>query len=174
VAFDLSIDRDTGSLLIGFNIRFGVADRRPGVTELVAPLIHHVRDLGNGYVWVNIRGLTFGEHACAASICFSADRVHQFSWSAWLPDAEADGGWPMREAIDDEIKYVRGVLSEQLDRDFKRGEEVFPWGCAWSRFDPKGIQASNGLRYASRWGAAPARLTGWLRRLGAVRKASRP
>jgi hypothetical protein len=148
MAFDMSIDRDTGSLLIGSDIRIGIADRRPEVTDLVAPLIHGVRDHGNGYVWVNIRGLIFGDYPCGASLCFSMDRIHRVSWGVSLPNAETESGWPTRNAIDDQIKYVREVLKQQLSRDFELGQEAFLWG-AWSQFDAKGFLASNGLRYAS-------------------------
>ena len=63
-----------------------------------------------------------------------------------LRDAPKDGGWPTRQAIDEEVAFVRGILTQDglnIDDDPKK----FNWGEAWSSFDAKGFLASNGLRY---------------------------
>jgi hypothetical protein len=148
MAFDLSIERDTGALLFDSDIRIRAREAQSEVIDLLAQLVKEQRDLGNGYVWVDLHGLTFGDYPCAASLCFVMDRLYEVSWSVSLPEAEAENRWPMRKTIEAEIKFVRGILKRQLNRDFERGQEDFPWGTIWSVFDLKGNLASNGLRYA--------------------------
>jgi hypothetical protein len=149
MALDLSIDRDTGVVLIGADLRLRAGDARPEARERLAALVRGKRDFGNGYAWVDLRGLAFGGYACAAGLCFFEDRLREVSWGVSLPGARLEQGWPTRDAIDEEIEFVLGVLRHQLSRGFEEGREVFPWGTVWSQFDPKGFTAGNGLRYAS-------------------------
>jgi hypothetical protein len=65
-----------------------------------------------------------------------------------LPNAKLDGGWPTREAINDEIAFVKEVFRDQLKRKFGDNTEQFKWGVAWSGFDSKGFKATAGIRYA--------------------------
>ena len=145
--FELSFERSTGALLLGSDVRLGVAESRTQAANSLASLIHRIRDLKNDYVWIDLRGLSFGGQTCAASFCFMSDRLHGASWSVSLPGAELEGGWPTRKAIDEEIAFVRRTLKQQLGRDFEQGREIFPWGTVFSVFDEKGFQAHNGLRH---------------------------
>lgn len=149
MTFDLSIDRDTGSIQLGENIRFQAGNGRDVVSKALATSIRQQRDHGNGYIWLDIEGILFGDRPCTASLCFYNDKLQQVSWSVSLAGAETEGGWPTREAIDNEIAFARAVIEKQLNVALGgHGEAAFSWGRAWSRFDPKGFLASNGLSYA--------------------------
>ena len=58
-----------------------------------------------------------------------------------------DDGWPTRQAIEEELAFMRKALSAQLGIQLGKRDARFPWGRVWSTFDPKGFQASTGLRY---------------------------
>ncbi len=148
MAFDLSIDRDTGTILIGTDISLGPGVGRDIAAMALAPLIHRERDLGNGYVWLDLAGLLFGGLPCAASLCFHDGKLRQMAWGVTPAGTASAGPWPTRAAIDDEIAFVRATTRRDLVIDLERGDANFPWGTLWSRFDAKGYLASNGLRYA--------------------------
>jgi hypothetical protein len=145
--FDLLIDRDTGSLAIGPDIILHAGDSRRVVTKALTPFVRRERDMGTGYVWLDINDLLFGDQPCAASLCFCNNRLRLVNWFVSLPGAETEGGWPTREAIDNEIAFVRAVIQRQLNADLHFGETIFPWGKIWSRFDPIGFMADNSLLY---------------------------
>ena len=118
---------------------------------LSALLQFHQRNIDhkNGYTWFSFHGLSFGGQPCGISMCFHFDRLTEGHWGVSLPYAEQEGGWPTRKAIDEEIEFVREVLSKALFGSFSSGKERFTWGEVWSMFDPKGFLASSGLRYAA-------------------------
>lgn len=105
-------------------------------------------DHGNGYSWSNFHGLTFGGMPCGLALGFHQGALTQAHLGVALPDVKIEGGWPTRQAIDDEIAFVRKVFRDQLGREFGDNPEQFKWGIAWSGFDPKGFMATAGVRYA--------------------------
>ncbi len=106
------------------------------------------REHGNGYAWLSFQGFDLGGMPCWLSLGFHKDRLNMVLISVDLPGAEEEDGWPTQKAIDREIAFVRQVLRKQLGRSFGSGAESFPWGRAWSQFDPKGFAASAGVNYA--------------------------
>ena len=104
-------------------------------------------DHGNGYSWSNFRGLSLGGMPCGVALGFHQSGLTRVHLGVTMPGVELEGGWPTREAINDEISFVRKVLREQLGREFGDHPEQFNWGFAWSSFDPKGFQATAGIRY---------------------------
>jgi hypothetical protein len=105
-------------------------------------------DHKNGYEWLAFQGVNFGDFPCGFSLCFYQGALVELHWSVNLPNCKLENGWPTREAIDSEIKYVRNILSKLFSRNFSSGQESFGWGVVWSSFDAKGFQASAGVRYA--------------------------
>ncbi len=63
-----------------------------------------------------------------------------------LPNAPAEGGWPTREAIDEEGAFVRRTLAKE-GLSLGDSATAFAWGEVWSGFGPKGFLAGNGVRY---------------------------
>jgi hypothetical protein len=143
MAPEISIDRDTGSIRIGDVALMKPHQLKGAVEPQVANLLAGSRDQGNGYEWLNLRGLTFGGQPASLSICFHDDRFEQASWSVVLTDVPTEADWPTRDAIDSELSFVREALAR--DMDIHTGQ--MPWGEVWSHFDAKGFMAANGLRY---------------------------
>lgn len=110
---------------------------------LVADWLTGSSDMGTGYAWLHLQGLTFGGHSAGLALCFHDGRFEQASWNVDLPGATLEDGWPTREAIDEEIAFIRGILVADMGLEPGRT----PWGEVWSSFDAKGFIASNGLRY---------------------------
>lgn len=140
-----SIDPATGAVRIGDAGLLAPNQSKDSVEPAVARFLTQSRDLGNGYEWLTLGGLTFGGQPATLSLCFHDHRFEQASWSVQPPDAPMEGGWPTREAIDAELSFVRKVLTQ--DMGLHVGKTA--WGEVWSRFDARGFLAGNGLRYRS-------------------------
>jgi hypothetical protein len=138
-----SISPQTGDLHLGDDIALKPHDARQSVEPAIAHWLRKSRDMGNGYVWLNLGDLFSGQPA-ALALCFKGDRLTEASWSVQLPGAPVEDGWPTREAIDAEVAFVRSALAKEMGLASERQS----WGSVWSAFDPKGFMASHGLRYA--------------------------
>lgn len=141
---ELSIDGLNGNIVIGDDIVLMPMQSQGEVAEQVAAMVSGARDHGNGYEWLYLTGLTFGGQAASLSLGFHNHHLDQAAWTVRLPNAPTEEGWPTRQAIDEEIKFVRGALKTMgLDT------RSFSWGEIWSQFDAKAFIASNGLRYSA-------------------------
>lgn len=121
--------------------------RRQDVQALLAEFFGGSHAHGNGYAWLSLHGFDLGGKPCWLSLGFHEGLLNMVLIGVGLPGAEEEDGWPTQKAIDNEIAFVRQALGKQLGRHFGNGDVTFPWGTAWSRFDPKGFVASAGLRY---------------------------
>jgi len=115
----------------------------------MAEFFKGTHDHGNGYAWSSFSGFDFGGMPCWLSVGFHEGLLNMVLMGVGLPGAQEEDGWPTQKTIDNEIAFVRRVLHQQLGRNFGNHSVSFPWGEAWSRFDPKGFMASAGLSYAS-------------------------
>jgi hypothetical protein len=125
---------------------------RPGIDQTSAEtMLSEFRkgavDHANGYSWLNFHRLTFGTMPCVLALGFRQGALTQINFGVVLPHVTLELGWPTREAIDDEISFVRSVFRDQLQREFGDKPEHFGWGVVWSGFDPKGFTATAGIRY---------------------------
>lgn len=142
---ELFIDCQTGNILIGDLALLKPHERRDSVEPVIQGLMESSLDHNNGYEWLILNGVAFGGQSAGLSLCFYNGQLEEVHWSVNLPDAPSEGGWPTRDAIDDEISFVRRVLAKEMK--IRIGETR--WGKVWSCFDPKGFFAANGLRYHS-------------------------
>lgn len=113
----------------------------------MAEFFKGTHDHGNGYSWSSFSGFDFGGMPCSLSVGFHEGRLNMVLLGVDLPGADQEEGWPTQKAIDNEVAFVRRVLHKQLGRNFGNHAVSFPWGEAWSRFDPKGFMASAGVSY---------------------------
>lgn len=128
----------------------GAGAAQSDVREKLTPLVRGERDHRNGYVWLDLGGLTFGDKPCGLSLCFYESRLAEASWNIRLPGEELEGGWPTRVSSEAEIAFVRDELTRQLGIGLHSGAVTLPWGEVWSLFDEKGYSAANGLRWLPR------------------------
>lgn len=143
VTTPFAIDAATGSIRIGDAILLEPRQRIAAIESKIAGWLIGSRDMGNGYAWLSLNGLSFGGEPAGLALCFHDGRFEQASWNVDIPGATLDDGWPTREAIDAEIAFVRRVLADGMG--LRPGKTL--WGELWCDFDAKGFLASNGLRY---------------------------
>lgn len=102
----------------------------------------------NDYEWLSFHGLSIESASCGLAMCFYQGKLQSIHFGLAISSSDTTDGWPTREMIDAEVSFMRGILSRSFSRSFSMGQESFPWGTIWSGFDPKGFQASSGIRYA--------------------------
>lgn len=144
----LDIDPADGALVLqpsGRRWRKGLA--KADAEAQMADFFKGTHDHGNGHSWSSFSGFDFGGMPCWLSVGFHDGLLHMVLMGVGLPGAEEEDGWPTQKAIDNEIAFMRRALGKQLGRSFGNAPESFPWGTAWSRFDPKGFMASAGVSY---------------------------
>ncbi len=120
---------------------------KSNIEALASQWLGGSRDLQNGYEWLKLRDLTFGKQLAGLSLCLHERKLVSAHWGVSLPGAVTEEGWPTRQAINQEIKFVRRILVAMFQTELTDGGLVFPWGTVWSRFDPKGFCASHGVSY---------------------------
>lgn len=144
---ELTIDPASGAICIGDRLRLVALQEKSNIEALASQWLGGLRDLQNGYEWLQLRGLTFGKQPAGLSLCLYERKLVSAHWGVSLPGATIEEGWPTQQAINQEIKFVRRILVAMFQTELTDGGLVFPWGTVWSRFDPKGFCASHGLSY---------------------------
>lgn len=141
------IEAQTGDVCLGPQIRLKAGQAKSIAEPTIAGWLAGSVDYGNGYEWLTLRGLSFGGEKAALSLCFHEGLLKQIAWSVSLPNESLEGGWPTKEAIDNQLSFVRKELGRQLHLRTGQVEAKYDWGTVWSVFDAKGFLASNGVRY---------------------------
>jgi hypothetical protein len=133
--------RDGSATVSGFPIVLGMGKSRSEVATALSPLFRMAQDYGNGNEWLSFKGVTFGSQPCGFALLFRHGLLAEIHFSVMLPDAEMESGWPTKAAIEE--------LSSQLRASIGERQSEFSWGVVWSAFDPRGFQASSGVRYTA-------------------------
>lgn len=144
----LSIGPLDGSIRIaGMALVLRKDSTREDAMSALGPLLRRSNDFGSGYEWLSFHEVSLGGQPCTFTLGFHLGKLEDAQFSVELPGAPMDEGWPTRQAIEQELAFMRKALSAQLGIQLGKRDARFPWGRVWSTFDPKGFQASTGLRY---------------------------
>ncbi|KAF1015808.1 MAG: hypothetical protein GAK31_01286 [Stenotrophomonas maltophilia] len=147
-ALPLQLDAADGSIAVGAMPQRIQPTLTPAqAAEAFADLLRAPRDLGNGYHWLHLQGVSLQGVPAGVGLCFQDHSLQLVTLGVSLPGAPLQDGWPTQTAIDAEVAFMRRVLGAALGRRLTGGHARFSWGQAWARFDPKGFMASSGLRY---------------------------
>jgi hypothetical protein len=145
---ELVISPDDGAIhLSGYSLALRCGLKKEAVRNALAALFRHEQAMGNGFEWLTFHNVTFGKQPCGFAACFKQGALTEVHFSVSLPTAKLEGGWPTREAIEEELAFVRSQLNAQLGTEPNDTSTAFPWGTVWSMFDPKGFQANSGVRF---------------------------
>jgi hypothetical protein len=139
---------DGSASVAGYTICLGKGLFREEAALVLKPLFRMANGFGNGYEWLSFHNVTFGGSPCGFALGFRDGQLTEIHFSVMLAGAEMQEGGPTRQAIEHELAFVRKELRSQLGVEISEGAAHFRWGSAWSMFDPKGFQASSGVRYA--------------------------
>lgn len=145
---ELTLSFDDGSFAIaGCPLSIGVGLEHRAAMDALGKFYNGGVDHRNGYQWIYLDGLSFGGVPAGMSLCFLRERLSEVHWSANLPDAELDEGWPTQAAIEGEVAFVRMTLARMSAKPEFTGRSIHAWGEVWSGVDAKAGIASSGVRY---------------------------
>lgn len=142
MARSISIDPLTGSIGLGDGVRLNSNDDKAGIESQIADWLHGWRNLDNGYERLDLHEVRFGGLPASLSLCFNDSRLMQAAWNVQLPNAPIEGGWPTRHAIEDELKFVRATLTNEMGFDIavrlsKQKDESGGRVAATPQIDPR-------------------------------------
>ncbi|WP_303636156.1 hypothetical protein [Stenotrophomonas tuberculopleuritidis] len=144
----LQFDAADGSIGLGeLTPRIGPGLRLDPARAGFGALPQQLRDLGNGYQWLQLGGLQLQGVAAGVALCFHGQALSMVSLGVQLPGAPMQEGWPTQAAIDAEVAFMRRALAKAFGSPLTSGRACFRWGEIWAVFDPKGFMASSGVRY---------------------------
>ena len=106
--------------------------------------VREVRDMGNGYKWLDIKNIKIQNEYYIISLCFKEQELTELSmvvnderfdlssdWSTWSEEKEKE-----------DLKKYQNWLEKELGKKTK-----FHWGDVWAAYDSKGGSSSIGIRY---------------------------
>jgi hypothetical protein len=144
----LTITPLDGSIqIVGIALALRKGSTYANTMSALGSLFRASNDFGTGYEWLSFHQVSLGGQPCDFTLGFHLGKMEDAHFSVTLPGATTEDGWPTRQAIDEELAFMKKVLSAQLGVKLGKRDARFPWGRVWSTFDPKGFQASTGLRY---------------------------
>ena len=138
------IDRKTGNIRLTDSLELSPKLNFDVLENQSLGEVCEVRDMGNGYKWLDIKNIKIENEYYIISLCFNEERLIQLSmvvndgrfdlssdWSTWSEEEE-------KEALQ---KY-QNWLNRELGR-----KTNFHWGDVWAAYDSKGGFSSIGIRY---------------------------
>jgi hypothetical protein len=155
----VTFDATDGSIIIeGLTAKIGPEMLATQLPDDLAAMVSSKRDMGNGWVWVNVGGAALDGNPCTFSLGFLGDHLSEVCWSVLIAGADYTGGWSSPEAVTKEITFMIGVLSQAFGPgqlpgrgagESARYAKTLPWGTVWCELDPRGSTSASGLRYSA-------------------------
>jgi hypothetical protein len=146
ISHTITVDPECGALKIEeYSLSLGKGTRIELVKEKFAELICEEDDMRTGYIWLNLKSLSFGQLPAYLSISFHHGKLNMVMIGITLPDDEYELNWPTEASIRRRVEFMRKELERQLSCPLDK--QNFSWGYAWANFDEKGFMASAGINF---------------------------
>ena len=127
----MTIDAADGRIQIGnLPTRIGPALSLDRARLAFAAWIQGERNVGTGYLWLSLQGLSLGGARAGISLCFRGQQLDMVTMGVELPGAELQEGWPTQATIDAEVAFMKRTLGAALGRTLAGGHARFDWGEA--------------------------------------------
>jgi hypothetical protein len=106
--------------------------------------VQEIRDMGNGYKWIDIKNIQINNQYFIISLCFRKEELYQLSMVINDNRFDLNSGWDSwSEKIEEEkLKKHKNWLNQELNNERK-----FNWGEVWAEYDPRGGSSSIEIRY---------------------------
>ncbi len=136
------IDPKDGKIQIGENVTISAEMLLSDSLNSLARFTTSKRDMRTGYIWLDVKELTFGGVPAALSLCFFDGRLQAVGWGMRMEGVPADGNWPSRAESDAEVAFITSELQRQ-----GHSLGMTPWGKIYAGYDEKSGCAQSGLRF---------------------------
>ncbi len=106
--------------------------------------IQEIRDMGNGYKWLEIKNIQIDNQYFNMSLCFKMEKLSQLTMVINDKPFDLNSGWDTWsvKAEKEKLKKFENWLNKELDRERK-----FNWGEVWANYDPRGASSSIRIIY---------------------------
>ncbi len=106
--------------------------------------VQEIRDMGNGYKWLDIKNIQIEDKYFIMSLCFKEEDLTELSIVFNDKPFDLNSSWDSWSEKDEQKKLNKYQvwLKEQLGDN-----RNFNWGEVWADYDPKGGSSSIGIRY---------------------------
>lgn len=102
------------------------------------------RDLGNGWIWYNVRNVKVADQYFIISFGFHDDKLDQLSLVFSNSEHDLSKGWGAWSEQEERQNAV--IFSNWLKAELG-SEKTFGWGEVWADYDEKDGSSSIGIRY---------------------------
>lgn len=138
------IDRETGALVLSSsrldrNLTRSAFESSPLGRE------SNPNDVGTGWVHFDLPNQTSGDRTFGVRVSFEGDRFDGFS--LWLVDARYGTSW---DDASEEKELARKGAHDAWLTEMLGAKRDFPWGEAWSTYDPRALSSTIGVRFRRR------------------------
>lgn len=106
--------------------------------------VREVRDMGNGYKWLDIKNIKIQNEYYIISLCFKEQELTELSMVVKDERFDLSSDWRTwsEEKEKEDLKKYQNWLDKELGKKTK-----FHWGDVWAAYDSKGGSSSIGIRY---------------------------
>ncbi|MDW7690817.1 hypothetical protein R9C00_21335 [Flammeovirgaceae bacterium SG7u.111] len=104
-----------------------------------------IRDMGNGWVWLDVKNVKVRGNCFIFSLCFLNKELVELSFIIQDNPFELNPSWNSwnKQAEQNKLKHHQKWLKKELGN-----ERDFHWGKTWVNYDSKGGFSSIGIRYS--------------------------
>lgn len=107
-------------------------------------VLQEIRDMGNGYKWLDIKNIQIDSQYFIMSLCFKKEKLSQLTMVINEKPFDLNSGWDTwsEKAEKEELKKFENWLNKELDKERK-----FSWGEVSANYDSRGGSSSIGIKY---------------------------
>tara|TARA_B110000240_G_C13228293_1_gene337734 strand:- start:159 stop:581 length:423 start_codon:yes stop_codon:yes gene_type:complete len=106
--------------------------------------LQEIRDMGNGYKWLDIKNIQIDNQYFIMSLCFLKEKLSQITMVTNDKPFDLNSGWDSwsEKAGKEKLKKFEKWLNKELAKERK-----FNWGEVWTDYDPRRGSSSIGIKY---------------------------
>lgn len=138
------IDIKTGYITLNDAIVLTPESTIDSITENSLDAHTEIRDMGNGYKWLDIYNLQINREYYILSLCFEKNVLTMLTITVNGEPFNLNSDYDSWDQRDE--KRVFKYHERWLKKRFGRKRE-FLWGNVWAEYDPRSASSSMGLRY---------------------------
>jgi len=138
------IDKHTGHITLNDSFELTPSTRFCSLSKLNLGEVQEIRDMNNGWKWLDIKNLKWKNNYFILSLCFYEEELSELSILVKDKPFNVNDNWESwsKQKEQKKLNQYKKWLTEEIGED-----RVFEWGNTWIEFDSKDGSTSIGIRY---------------------------